>query len=161
MKLKLGQKLISTFVCGALLTAVVGGYALVKIIDIGGLTHNMYVNNLVAMQHLGAAVSKFVVHSRAATRMPTQSPNDVADTMERAQKHWEVVQQELAAYRSTELSAQENTLLKEIDTLIPQYLDLGKRVMKEMQANNIAEAARVSNNDLRVLSTRSKSTSAC
>ena len=154
MKLKLGQKLITTFVCSALLTAVVGGYALVKIIDVGGLTHDMYANNLVAMQHLGAAVSKFVVHSRAATRMPTQSPSDVADTMERAQKHWEVMQTEFNTYRGTLLSEQEKTILRDIDALIPQYLELGKRVMKEMQANNVAEAARVSNNDLRVLSNK-------
>jgi methyl-accepting chemotaxis protein len=154
MKLKLGQKLISTFVCGALLTALVGGYALVKIIDLGGLTHDMYSNNLVAMQHLGAAVSKLVVHSRAATRMPTQSPDQVNETMERAQKHWEVMQQEFNAYRSTQLSEQEKTILKEIDVLIPQYLELGKRVQKEMLANNVAEAARISNNDLRVLSNK-------
>jgi methyl-accepting chemotaxis protein len=154
MKLKLGQKLLSTFICGALLTALVGGYALVKIIDVGRLLHDMYTNNLVAMEHLGGAVSKFVVHSRAATRMPTQSPSDVAETMERSHKHWEIMQEKFAAYRTSELSDQEKTLLKEVDELIPQYLDLGRRVMKEMQANRVAEAARLSNNDLRLISNK-------
>jgi methyl-accepting chemotaxis protein len=154
MKLKLGQKLISTFVCGALLTALVGGYALVKLIDVGGLTHSMYANNLVAMQHLGGAVAKFVVHSRAATRMPTQAPDQVNETMERAQKHWDVMQEEFNAYRSTQLSDQEKTIIREIDGLIPQYLELGKRVQKEMLANHVAEAARLSNNDLRLLSNK-------
>ncbi|HSB97833.1 MAG TPA: methyl-accepting chemotaxis protein [Spongiibacteraceae bacterium] len=151
MKLKLGQKLITTFVCGALLTAAVGGYALLKIVAVGELLHDMYGNNLVAMQHLGVAVEKFVVHSRAATRMPTQSPSDVDETMERSKKHWDAMQTEFSAYRASLLSEQEKTILKDIDALMPQYLQLGDQVRLAMKANKVQEAARLSNNDLRLL----------
>jgi methyl-accepting chemotaxis protein len=151
MKLKLGQKLITTFICGALMTAIVGGYALLNIIAVGDLLHDMYANNLVAMQHLGIATNKFIVHSRAATRMPTQSPNDVDATMERSKAHWEVMQTEFSAYRSTLLSDQEKTLLKDIDALMPQYLQLSDQVRLAMKANKVQEAARLSNTDLRLL----------
>ncbi len=151
MKLKLGQKLILTFICGALLTAAVGGYSLINIMKVGDLVNSMYVNNLVAMQHLSVAGTKFIVHSRAATRMPTQTLADIEQTLERSKKHWSNYEEELALYRATLLSDTEQQILQKIETQIPQYQKLVNQVVELMRAGKTQEAARVSNSDLRLI----------
>jgi methyl-accepting chemotaxis protein len=134
------------------MTAGVGGYALSRLMLVGQLTHDIYANNLVAIQHLGVAVGRYVVHSRAVTRMPTQSLKEVEETYERSKKHWSDVQNEIAQYRATLLSDNEKTIVQQLDAQLPQYLALGDQVYKAMQANKPQEAARISNNELRLLS---------
>ncbi|HSB96196.1 MAG TPA: methyl-accepting chemotaxis protein [Spongiibacteraceae bacterium] len=154
MRLKLGQKLLTTFICSALLTAAVGGYALTRINTVGGLLHDMYSNNLLAVQQLGKAGQLFVIHTRGAGRLPMQSQSDAEATLERLKKHWAGLQEQMTAYRGTLLSDTETGILKEMDTQIPIYLQQIDQVRDLIRANKTQDAIRLINTDVRQTSTK-------
>lgn len=152
MKLTLAKKLLTTFITLALMTAGVGIYGLVNITYVGSLMNGVYENNVRAIESLSEAYSRYLVHSRALTRAPTQSGADLEATNERMKGHWGNMQKAFGEYRSTKLSSHEVEVLKNFDVQIARYLQLGDQLFTLLRAGKKAEAAELSNNDIRLTS---------
>ena len=114
LQLSLAKKLLTTFVTLAAITAGVGLYGLHNILRVGGLMNAMYENNLVAVDHLSEAYSRYLVYTRAVTRAPTQNAKDLAATEERMKGHWEKSTAALNSYRTLLLSETEKQLLQKL-----------------------------------------------
>jgi methyl-accepting chemotaxis protein len=152
MKLTLAKKLLTTFVTLALITAGVGTYGLVNIVYVGSLMNGVYENNVLAIESLSEAYSRYLVHSRALTRAPTQTGNDLEATYERMKGHWGNMQKAMDSYRSTKLSDHEIEVLKSADAQIARYIQLGEQLFALQRAGKKAEATELSNNEIRLTS---------
>ena len=152
MKLSLAKKLLTTFVTLAVITAGVGIYGLANIVKVGDLMSAMYVNNLGAMENLSNSYSRFLVYTRAVTRMPSQNPEDIKATQERMVNHWANAQASFDKYRDTKLSAQEVAILEKMDVNRERYLQLVTQLGELLLAGKKAEAGLLSDNDLRLTS---------
>src|SRR3954464_5525989 len=87
IKLKLVQKLFLSFGITAILTIVIGVLGIMRISDVGGLMHNLYAHNLVAIQQLATVQTTLVAHSRGITRLPMEDRKAAQETIERSQEH--------------------------------------------------------------------------
>ncbi|MFZ5602607.1 MAG: methyl-accepting chemotaxis protein [Pseudomonadota bacterium] len=152
LKLSLAKKLLTTFVTLALITAGVGAYGLVNIINVGGLMKAMYVNNLVAIDNLSEAYSRYLVYTRAVTRAPTQNAEKLAATEERMKGHWAKSTAALDEYRNTVLSENEQQLLAKLDNEQKRYLQAVAQLFDLLKQGKKAEAADLSNNEMRLAS---------
>jgi methyl-accepting chemotaxis protein len=152
MKLTLAKKLLTTFVTLALLTAGVGGYGLINIIYVGSLMNAVYENNVKAIDNLSEAYSRYLVHTRATARLPTQTGDEITATEERMKTHWTNMQNALGEYRKTKLSEFEVATLKDFDTQIVAYLQQANQLIVLLKAGKKAEAAELSNNNIRTTS---------
>jgi len=152
MKLTLAKKLLATFVTLALLTAGVGGYGLINIIYVGSLMNAVYENNVKAIDNLSEAYSRYLVHTRATARLPTQTGDEITATEERMKTHWTNMQNALGEYRKTKLSEFEVATLKDFDTQIVAYLQQANQLIVLLKAGKKAEAAELSNNNIRTTS---------
>jgi len=152
MKLTLAKKLLATFVTLALLTAGVGGYGLINIIYVGSLMNAVYENNVKAIDNLSEAYSRYLVHTRATARLPTQTGDEITATEERMKTHWTNMQNALGEYRKTKLSEFEVATLKDFDTQIVAYLQQANQLIVLLKAGKKTEAAELSNNNIRTTS---------
>ncbi|MFT4174853.1 MAG: methyl-accepting chemotaxis protein [Rhodocyclaceae bacterium] len=150
LRLKLAHKLLVTFLICSILTAGVGVYGLSRVSLIGGLLNNTYTNNVYSLQMLSEAASRQAAHSRAYTRLPAlKNADDAKGAVERATSHWDRFNKALTAYKSTELSTKEQTLIKQLDAEIPQYLAQNEKVAQLAIAGRMDDAAELSNGDAR------------
>jgi methyl-accepting chemotaxis protein len=150
MKLKLANKLLATYLVCVLFTVGIGVFALNRITTVGGLLHDMYDNNLVALQQLAQASGKLAANSRTYVRVGNQSGKEAEATLGRAKAYWDSMQKPLAAYRATKLSDFEVAQLKTLDTLLPDYQRMSDAVASEILAGHAANAATLLNGDLRL-----------
>jgi len=152
MKLTLAKKLLSTFISLALITAALGAYGLHNIISVGGLIEDMYRNNLVAVDKLANSYGRFLVYTRAVTRMPAQKAEDIKATQERMVGHWDKSMAAFDEYRTTKLSAEEEALIEKLDATKKQYLQLVATLGELLLADKKVEAGQLSDNELRLAS---------
>jgi len=152
MKLTLAKKLLTTFITLAMLTAGVGTYGLINIIYVGSLMNAVYENNVKAIDNLSEAYSRYLVHTRATARLPTQSGDEIKATEDRMKTHWTNMQNALGEYRQTKLSSVEDGLLKDFDKYIAAYLQQTDQLLTLMKAGKKVEAADLSNNGIRATS---------
>ena len=145
LRLKLGQKLIVSFVVCALLTTVVGIYALFRIVELGGMLDNTYSNNLVSIQNLADAALRQGLHSRGLTRLPTlHDAEDIKTTVERGKGHFQAFQDAMAKYRATPLSEQEQGLNKQLDAALIPYVDAAEKLQNLVSSGKYEEATQFS-----------------
>ncbi|WP_348756159.1 methyl-accepting chemotaxis protein, partial [uncultured Aquincola sp.] len=150
LRLKLAHKLLLTFLTCSVLTAAVGGYGLLRIIDLQQLLYKTYTDTTLPAQYVSEAAARISAHSRAYVRLPAlKEPKDVKDAVERAQVHLDKFRAALATYRSTNLSDKEKQLLAQVEQQLPNYLARNDEVAKLALAGQLDEAARLSNGDAR------------
>ena len=78
LRLKLGHKLLLTFLTCSVLTAGVGAYGLWRLDALGQMLHQTYVANVVPAQDVSEAAARLTAHSRAYVRLPAlKNPDDV------------------------------------------------------------------------------------
>lgn len=152
MKLRLAQKLLTTFVTLALITAGVGFYGLQNIVHVGGLMRAMYTDNLVAVDNLSNSYGRFLVYTRAVTRMPTQEPDDIRATQERMVNHWANSEAAMEKFRQSPISAEEQALLDKLEANKKVYLQYVEQLGALLIGRKIAEANELSVNELRLTS---------
>lgn len=151
-KLNLAAKLLATFISLALITAAVGIYGLQNIVRVGHLMGDMYSNNLVAIDNLSNSYSRFLVYTRAVTRLPSQLPEDIKTTQERMQTHWTNSQDSFNRYSQTDLSPEEKEQVAKIKDAKTRYLALVDQLVELLLASKKNEASELSDNDLRFAS---------
>lgn len=152
MKLSLAKKLLMTFITLALMTAGVGIYGLNNIIKVGNLMGDMYRNNLVAVDNLSNSYGRFLVYTRAVTRMPAQKAEDIKATQGRMVGHWANSKAAFDKYLATDLSPTEIELVKKLDDHKAHYLVLVEKLGELLLADKKVEAGQLSDNDLRLTS---------
>jgi len=129
LRLKLAHKLLLTFMACSALTAAVGVYGLLRIVELGGMLDRVYRDNVVAAQYVSDASGRFGAHSRAYVRLPAMhDPEMIKSTVTRAQSHMDKLQKALAAYRATNLMPHEVELLKGLDEQLPAYVAQNEKV---------------------------------
>ncbi len=128
IKLKLVQKLFLSFGITAILTVVIGVVGVLRVSEVGTLMHNLYINNLMAIQQLASAQTSLVAHSRGVTRMPMETRKDVEESIERSVQHTKSIQEQMILYRATLLTETETEYLKELDVALPAYLEIAGRI---------------------------------
>ena len=153
LRLKLGQKLIVSFVVCALLTTIVGIYSLLKVVEMGGMLDNTYSNNLVSIQNIADAALRQGLHSRGLTRLPTLSSEDeIKATIDRGAAHLAAVHAALAKYRATPLSEQEQVFNRQLDVALPPYLEAADKLQRLVSSGKKEEATDFSYATVRKLS---------
>ncbi|MFT3733780.1 MAG: methyl-accepting chemotaxis protein [Rhodocyclaceae bacterium] len=144
--LTLAAKLTVTFLLCAVLTAVVGGYALTRISQLGDVAHDIYATNLSSIQMLGEATYRMGAHNRSYARMPSmKDAKEIAETAERGGNHWKAFKKVIDEYRKTRLSDKEVELNKVLDAEEAKYLALNDKVRELSAAGKRDDAADVSN----------------
>lgn len=128
IKLKLGQKLFLSFGITAALTIAIGALGIMRINDVGGLMHSLYANNLLAIQQLASVQTSLVTHSRGITRLPMEERNVAEETIARGNEHLKSMTEQLNLYRATQMSDVEVNYLKDLDSALPAYIEVAKRV---------------------------------
>ncbi|MDQ8024164.1 MAG: MCP four helix bundle domain-containing protein, partial [Moraxellaceae bacterium] len=150
LRMKLAHKLLLTFLSCAVLTAVVGIYALTRISMLGQIADDIYTNNLKSIQSLGEATYRMGAHNRAFARLPSmRDPQEIEDTAKRAANHWTAFEKALDEYRKTELTESEAALNKVLDSEETKYLALNDKVRELAAAGKRDDAAALSNGDTR------------
>ena len=152
IKLKLVQKLFLSFGLTAFLTVAIGVLGIFRVTDVGTLMHNLYVNNLIAIQELASAQASLVTHSRGVTRMPMENHKEIEESIERSKQHMKNMQEQLTLYRATLLTDVEVKYLKELDVALPAYIDLADRIRETALAGKNKEAEIMVTSELRLAS---------
>lgn len=152
MKLTLAKKLLLTFITLACITAGVGAFGLNNIIRVGNLLEDIYRTNLIAIDDLSESYSRFLVHTRAVTRMPAQKPEDVKATQERMRGHWDKSTVAFDRYLQTRLSETEKKIISKMNTDKEKYLQLVDQLGTLLLDGKRVEAVALSDNELRLTS---------
>jgi len=152
IKLKLVQKLFLSFGITAILTILIGVLGILRVNDVGILLHNLYTNNLLAIQELATAQTALVVHARSVTRMPIESPTEAEATAARGVQYLKNVHEQMELYRATSMTEEETKFLKELDVALPAYEKVAIRVREAVQAGKNKEAEALAINELRLAS---------
>lgn len=152
MGLSLAAKLLTTFITLALITAGVGAYGLQNIVRVGHLMSDMYNNNLVAIDNLSTSYSRFLVYTRAVTRLPSQEPDDIKETQTRMVTHWANSEKSFDLYTQSDLDAEEKTLVEKMKKAKATYLLLTDQLVVLLLDRKINEASALSDNELRLAS---------
>jgi methyl-accepting chemotaxis protein len=149
LRLKLGQKLILSFVVCALLTTVVGVYSLLRVVQMGGMFEDAF-ENLGSIQQLSNAALRQMQHSRAATRLATlKKAEDVRDTEERMKDYVKQFNEQMTKYRAGSMSEQERQINRQLDSTVAVYWDSADKLAKLMEEGKIDEATLFSMNVVR------------
>ncbi|MGY4827381.1 HAMP domain-containing methyl-accepting chemotaxis protein [Sphaerotilaceae bacterium SBD11-9] len=154
LRLKLAQKLLTTFLVCSLLTAAVGVYGLTRVSLLGDMLSNTYDNNVVCLQQIGEAQNRLSAHARAYVRLLSmKKPEDIKSTIERAKSHLDKFNKSIQDYRATSLSAKEQALQKELDAQLPIYLSYMDKVAELAAAGKTEEGVELSNGAARKATT--------
>jgi len=150
LRMKLAHKLLTTFLTCSVLTAAVGAYGLMRISELGNMLSSTYDNNVVCLEQISDAALKLSSHARTYVRLTaTKNPDDAKAAMTRAKTYIDGYNKSIQNYRSTVLSAKEQTLLKELDAQLPVYLAESEKVAQLALSGKFAEATEVSNGEAR------------
>jgi methyl-accepting chemotaxis protein len=114
--------------------------------------HNLYLNNLLAIQELASAQTALVVHARGVTRLPMEERKVAEETIERGKEHMNTLNEQLKIYRDTELSDIEVNYLKDLDVALPAYIDVTQRIRDAILTNKKNDAETIVTNELRAAS---------
>ncbi|SMC18133.1 methyl-accepting chemotaxis protein [Andreprevotia lacus DSM 23236] len=153
LRLKLGTKLLTAFLFSALLTLLLGLYALNNIQKVGDGGTSIYTNNLLAISSLSRANVSLVASARTVVRMMSQvdKPDDLQasagrydDYIAKFNKFWDV-------YAKTEASPTEAKLRQDFAPLLKDYLSQSDKAIKLLKAGQADEAKALINGDLRGL----------
>ncbi|EJN34239.1 methyl-accepting chemotaxis protein [Pseudomonas sp. GM78] len=139
--LKLGAKLISTFLVVALVALVIGLAAVINIGKVNDLMTSMYSDRLVPIRDLNKLQIELVQHNRRA--YVSVAMNDPAITTYQQTENANSVrkiEELVAAYRQTYLVDAEKRLLEQYDQQMPAYLASAKTVTDLLLASQSAEA---------------------
>ncbi|WP_246120822.1 methyl-accepting chemotaxis protein [Chitinolyticbacter meiyuanensis] len=151
MRLKLGTKLLAAFLVVALLTLLIGVWALVNIEKVGAGGESIYKTNLLAISNMDRANLFILLHSRGVVRSMTQvsDPAVYAETVNRGKSHIENFYKYWGIYAKTEPSDVEAKLRADLDRLLPEYLQLSDKVDGLVKQGLNDEAVQLVNGDLR------------
>ena len=150
LRLKLAHKLLLSFLLCSLLTALVGGYSLTRLSQLGGTIHATYVENVLPLQSLMEAGARLSAHSRSYVRLPAmRDPAEQKETVKRAAGHLDKFQAALKAYRATQLSDTEQALMKQLDEQMPNYLAQNEKIAQLAQEGKLDLASDQSNGPAR------------
>lgn len=141
MNLKLGAKLISTFLVVALVALAIGGAGVANIGKINGMMTSMYVDRLVPIRDLNKIEIELIQHNRRVyvaliLNDPANTTLQVADNASSLRKADEL----FADYRQTSLVDAEKRLIEQYDQQLPAYVASTKSVIDLLQADQSAEA---------------------
>ena len=146
LRLKLAQKLVVTFLACSILTAIVGGYSLYKLNELGNTIQQIYQQNVLPSQYISEAAGRLTAHSRAYVRLPAlKDPNVIKDTIKRASPYMDKFRAIFQKYRDTTLSSEEIQLIKQVDDQLPNYLAQNDKVAQLALDGKFDQAATLSN----------------
>ncbi|MBK5351350.1 MCP four helix bundle domain-containing protein [Pseudomonas sp. TH41] len=143
MNLKLGVKLISTFLVVALVSLIIGLAAVVNIGKVNDLMTSMYADRLVPIRDLNKLEIELVQHNRRAyvsvamndpANMILQQTENVASLRK--------IDELFAAYRQTSMVDAEKRLIEQYDQQMPVYVASAKAVSDLLQADQLADATK-------------------
>ncbi|MHC8287256.1 methyl-accepting chemotaxis protein [Pseudomonas sp. XS1P51] len=152
MNLKLGAKLISTFLVVALVSLAIGVAAVINIGKVNNLMTTMYADRLVPIRDLNKLEIELVQHNRrayvsVAMNDPVNTSVQLAHNVESIRK----IDELFSAYRQTFLVDAEKRLIEQYDQQMPAYLASAKTVTDLLQADQLAEATHHLRNETKPL----------
>ncbi|WP_246237998.1 methyl-accepting chemotaxis protein [Pseudomonas akapageensis] len=141
MNLKLGTKLIATFLAVALVALAIGLAAVVNIDKVNRMMTSMYADRLVPIRDLNKIEIEVLQHSRRnyvsyALNDPAQITIQLAENEASVRK----IEELFNAYRQTSLVDAEKRLIEQYDQQMPAYLASAKAAGALMQAGQMPEA---------------------
>jgi methyl-accepting chemotaxis protein len=149
-KLTLARKLLFAFASCTFLTAVVGGYGLMRIEAMRALLDDTYSNNLRSIRLLAEASLRQGAHNRVIARLPAlNDEKEKKATIDRAAGHMEAMHKALGEYRKLNMTDKEIELNKQIDAQLPVYLALNDSVARLSLDTATDNAAKLSNGPAR------------
>ncbi|MGE8065870.1 methyl-accepting chemotaxis protein [Pseudomonas sp. NPDC089569] len=150
--LKLGAKLISTFLVVALVALIIGLAAVINIGKVNDLMTSMYSDRLVPIRDLNKMQVELVQHNRRAyVSVVLNDPAMTAFQMTENANSMRKIEELLAAYRQTYLVDAEKRLLEQYDQQMPAYLASIRGVNELMQAGQMTEAVQRLRNETKPL----------
>ncbi len=152
MNLKLGTKLIATFLAVALVALAIGVAAVLNIGKINDMMTSMYVDRLVPIRDLNAVEIELIQHSRrnyvsAVLNDPAQVSIQQAENDASVRK----IDELFAAYRQTLLVDAEKRLIEQYDQQMPAYLASAKAAASLLQSGQTDEAVQNLRNETKPL----------
>ncbi|HET6339787.1 MAG TPA: methyl-accepting chemotaxis protein [Polyangiales bacterium] len=141
-RLKLFQKLLLLSASASIVTAIVGYSGVRATSSIGALLDDTYNHNLASIQQLAEASRYQMMHSRAYVRLPTlRNPDKLQSASDRAKQHWAGAARAFEKYRRLVATDSERALLKELDALVPKYLEGQEKIAALVKAGRYDEAS--------------------
>jgi len=152
IKLKLGAKLISTFLVVALVALAIGVAAVINIGKVNDMMSSMYADRLVPIRDLNKLEIELIQHNRRAyvsiiLNDPAATSLQQSENAESARK----IDKLFSAYRQTLLVEAEKRLIEQYDQQMPAYMASVKGVSELLQADQMAEATRRLRNETKPL----------
>jgi methyl-accepting chemotaxis protein len=141
INLKLGAKLISTFLVVAFVALTIGGAGVLNIGKVNEMMTSMYVDRLVPIRDLNKIEIELIQHSRRI--YVALVLNDAANTTLQLSENANSLRkaEELfSAYRQTSLVDAEKRLIEQYDQQLPAYVASSKAVMDLLQSDQTADA---------------------
>ncbi len=140
--LKLGNKLLFSFLVCAMLTLVVGAYGFTRISILRDLLDSTYTNNVKSLEYLSTVALKESGHNRGYARLPSiRNPKDKELIITLTDGYWHTLEKALASYRELSLTQEEREILAQLDQQIPAYLAACQTVLRFCEREKFDSAA--------------------
>jgi methyl-accepting chemotaxis protein len=151
---KLGPKLIGSFIIGALLTLAVGMFGLHNLTRANQRADDVYRNNLIAIQYLADVQKNLLLQSRTLVRALAQadSPQEQADTLQRSAGYWQEQKAIWERYMQTSAGVDEQAVRARWLAEVPKYEQLTAVAVMKLHDGKPTEAAALINGDVRATS---------
>ncbi|WP_255990574.1 MCP four helix bundle domain-containing protein, partial [Chitinolyticbacter albus] len=139
--LRLGTKLTIAFLMVALVTVVVGVVAVYQLRQVDAMMSSMYTDRLVPIRDLSHIETELVQHYRRIyVSLAINTPEEITSQIEKNRGSEKAIDEEMAAYKQTELVDEEKRLLAAYDKASPAYRDSASQVLKLLQEGKKDEA---------------------
>lgn len=148
--MKIGHKLILTYLLCSLLTAGLGIFSWLRMGELQEMLDHTYSDNLKSVRLLSEASLRQGSHNRAFARLPSmKNIEDQEKTVERAEGHLQKEQDALAGLRQLPMMDDEKAIHSQLDLAMKNYLELNQQVYQLSKSGKFDEAAILSNGDAR------------
>lgn len=148
--LKTATKIISSFLIVSLLVAILGVFSITTIQSMNKSITNMYTGNLMPIRNLSNVLNDFQ-RMRVFLQDLTvvESTEDADDFKAKITDAQAKIATNLAAYTSMAVTAEEQTLLQELNTEYPAFLTLYEEALTLTDSENQTAFNRLNNEQLR------------
>ncbi|MFP5212493.1 MAG: MCP four helix bundle domain-containing protein, partial [Acidobacteriota bacterium] len=146
--LRIGTKLMSSFLLVALIAGFVGCLGIVELSRMNHLLDGMYDNNLVPITEIAHANMQAIYHNRAVYDYVLESEKPEMDKVKTAMDGYAARMKEyLDRYRKTEITEKERELLGKFDAAWPVYMASVERILPLSYAGKNDEATVLANGE--------------
>ncbi|MFZ5989669.1 MAG: methyl-accepting chemotaxis protein [Bacillota bacterium] len=147
--LKIGAKLLISFITVTILTAFIGYMGISNMGKINGMLNNMYDNNLVPISDISGANMQAIYHNRAVYDYVVETDKSVMDQIKvKMDRYEEKMKEMLDSYTKTKLDDKEKDLIAKFDEAWLSYENNANKVLPLSYEGRNEEAVALLNGEV-------------